>query len=99
MRNKDSALNGIKWGATALTRVAEAARANALNGIKWGATALIIVANAARAFEYHNIDLITGAIGTFLWLVVAYRMRESSLFLVNAVCLGFLLYGVAKIVV
>lgn len=72
---------------------------SALNGIKWGATALIIVATAARAFEYHNVDLVAGALGTFLWLVAAYKMRESALFLVNAVCLGFLLYGVAKIVV
>jgi hypothetical protein len=72
---------------------------SALNGIKWGATALIIVATAARAFEYHNVDLIAGALGTFLWLVAAFKMRESALLLVNVVCLGFLLYGITKIVV
>lgn len=70
-----------------------------LKSIKWAATALIIVATASRAFEQHNLDLVAGAAGTFLWLVAAYKMRESALFLVNAVCLGFLLYGVAKIVV
>ena len=72
---------------------------SALNGIKWGATALIIVATAACAFEYHNVDLIAGALGTFLWLVAAFKMRESALLLVNVVCLGFLLYGITKIVV
>lgn len=95
MRNKDSALNDIKQEVA----VPAINKDSALDSIKWGATALIIIANAARAFEYHSIDLVTGAVGTFLWLVVAYRMRESSLFMVNAVCLAFLLYGVSTLVV
>lgn len=66
---------------------------NTLSIIKWLATLNIIIATAARAFEFHNVDLTFGTLGTALWLIAAYKMREPALVIVNVICLAFLMFG------
>jgi len=69
---------------------------NMLDIIKWCATICIIIATGARAIELHSVDLIFGWIGTALWLLAAYKMRETALVMVNVVCLIFISYGLVR---
>lgn len=64
--------------------------------LKWIATAAIVVATICRSFDYHIADLVIGGIGTAMWSYVAYQMKDKPLFVVNAFCLGILIYGVVK---
>ena len=67
-----------------------------INAIKWIATIFIILATLARTMEYHYVDLVTGAIGTVLWVYIAYKTKENALLAVNTFCLAILVLGLIK---
>ena len=67
-----------------------------MNAIKWTATAFIIIATLARTMEYHYIDLVTGSIGTALWVYIAHKAKENALLAVNVFCLAILILGLIK---
>jgi hypothetical protein len=67
---------------------------NFLEILKWIGTACVIIAASCRAFEYHTIDLVLSIIGAGIWGYAAVKMKDKSLFVVNAFIVGVLLVGV-----
>ena len=60
--------------------------------VKWGATVFIIASVMFRGAgpEWRQFDLLTGSIGTTLWLWVSVMWKDRSLIILNSVMLVML---------
>lgn len=55
--------------------------------LKWVAVVVVCIGSAATSLNIYPAGPALLNLGTFLWLIVAIRMREPSLIAVNAVVL------------
>jgi len=64
-----------------------------LSWIKWAGTAATAVGVALTAFDITPLNKLVGILGSIGWFWAGYRMREPSLYLLNALFLVLYLVG------
>ena len=63
--------------------------------IKWAGTVVTAVGVALTAFDITPLNKLVGLLGSIGWFWAGYRMREPSLYLLNALFLVLYLVGFA----
>jgi len=61
--------------------------------IKWAGTVATAVGVALTAFDVSPLNKLVGLLGSIGWFWAGYRMREPSLYLLNALFLVLYLVG------
>lgn len=64
--------------------------------IKWTAAAIVIVAAAFTSFDITPWNQVLFFTGNAMWMIVAYRWKEWSLFYVNLIMNLFYFYGIVN---
>ena len=67
--------------------------------LKWSATVLTIVGAILTASNIYPLNVWAFNIGSVLWLIFAYRIRENSLIVVNSGLLVIYIFGIVKVIV
>lgn len=65
------------------------------NHIKWAGTVATAVGVALTAFDITPLNKLVGILGSMGWFWAGYRMREPSLYLLNALFVVLYLVGFA----
>ena len=53
--------------------------------LKWSSTFILIIAAITATMDFLPWNKILGFLGAFGWMCAAYRMKETSLFIVNLI--------------
>jgi len=61
--------------------------------LKWFGTTIIILGALLTSFKFDPFNVYVLNLGTIVWLIVAVKMKENSLIVVNAIMLLIYVFG------
>lgn len=65
-----------------------------LKHIKWAGTVITAISVSLTAFDISPLNKYVGLLGSVLWCWAGYRMREPSLYLLNALFVLVYIIGI-----